>query len=48
MQVINSDADDSDEDLSEDDDDDEEEMPICGPFSTLTARPPIDIEQLAR
>ena len=45
--MINSDAEDSDsdDDISEED---EEEEQISGPFATMTARPPIDIEQLAR
>ena len=59
-QVINSEAEDSDdatddvtdggdeEEEEEDEDDDDEETPISGPFSTLTARPPMDIEELAR
>ena len=57
-QVINSEAEDSDdvtddvsdggEEEEDDDDDDDEETPISGPFSTLTARPPMDIEELAR
>ena len=44
--MINSDAEDSDsDDISEED---EEEEQISGPFATMSARPPIDIEQLAR
>ena len=58
VQVINSEAEDSDDatddvtdggdEEEEDEDDDDEETPISGPFSTLTARPPMDIEELAR
>jgi hypothetical protein len=45
IQVINSEAEDSDgDDVTEE----EEEDQISGPFTTLTARPPIDIEELAR
>ena len=51
-QVINSDAEDSDDttdrDEDEDEDEDEEEAQILGPLTTLTARPPMDIEELAR
>lgn len=47
--MINSDAEDSDDVTDRDDeDDDEEEAQISGPFTTLTARPPMDIEELAR
>jgi hypothetical protein len=49
VQVINSEAEDSDDVTDgEEDEEEEEETPIFGPFSTLTARPPIDIEELAR
>ncbi len=47
FQVINSEAEDSDDDEDVDDVTDGEEE-ISGPFQTLTARPPMDIEELAR
>ena len=51
FQVINSEAEDSVDELTqeeEEEEEEEEEMQISGPFSALTARPSIDIEQLAR
>jgi hypothetical protein len=48
FQVINSEAEDSDDDEDVDDDVTDGEEEISGPFQTLTARPPMDIEELAR